>query len=45
MSLAQGARGKASTLIAITTAGVKTEAASGKDTIAYELYQRGQKIE
>ncbi len=44
MSLAQGARGKASTLIAITTAGVKTEAASGKDTIAYELYQRGQKI-
>lgn len=44
MSLAQGARGKASTLIAITTAGVKTESASGKDTIAYELYQRGQKI-
>lgn len=44
MSLAQGARGKASTLIAITTAGVKTEASSGKDTIAYEMYQRGQKI-
>jgi phage terminase large subunit-like protein len=44
MSLAQGARGKASTLIAITTAGVKVESASGKDTIAYELYQRGQKI-
>jgi phage terminase large subunit-like protein len=44
MSLAQGARGKASTLIAITTAGVKTESGSGKDTIAYEMYQRGQKI-
>jgi phage terminase large subunit-like protein len=44
MSLAQGARGKTATMIAITTAGVKTEAASGKDTIAYELYQYGQKI-
>jgi phage terminase large subunit-like protein len=44
MSLAQGARGKAATMIAITTAGVKTESASGKDTIAYELYQYGQKI-
>jgi len=44
MSLAQGARGKAATMIAITTAGVKTETNSGKDTIAYELYQYGQKI-
>lgn len=44
MSLAQGARGKTATMIAITTAGVKTEAASGKDTIAYELYQYGQKV-
>ena len=44
MSLAQGARGKQATMIAITTAGVKTEAATGKDTIAYELYQYGQKI-
>jgi phage terminase large subunit-like protein len=44
MSLAQGARGKLSTLIAITTAGVKTESQSGKDTIAYELYQYGQKV-
>jgi phage terminase large subunit-like protein len=44
MSLAQGARGKNATMIAITTAGVKTEAASGKDTIAYELYQYGQKV-
>jgi phage terminase large subunit-like protein len=44
MSLAQGARGKTATMIAITTAGVKTETASGKDTIAYELYQYGQKV-
>ena len=44
MSLAQGARGKAATMIAITTAGVKTESATGKDTIAYESYQYGQKI-
>ena len=44
MSLAQGARGKAATMIAITTAGVKTESQSGKDTIAYELYQYGKKI-
>jgi phage terminase large subunit-like protein len=44
MSLAQGARGKAATMIAITTAGVKTENQSGKDTIAYELYQYGKKI-
>jgi phage terminase large subunit-like protein len=44
MSLAQGARGKNATMIAITTAGVKTEGASGKDTIAYELYQYGQKV-
>ncbi len=44
MSLAQGARGKAATMIAITTAGVKTESQTGKDTIAYELYQYGKKI-
>ena len=44
MSLAQGARGKAATLIAITTAGVKTESQTGKDSIAYTLYQMGQKI-
>lgn len=43
MSLAQGARGKQATLIAITTAGVKTETQSGKDTIAYTLYQYGIK--
>ena len=44
MSLAQGARGKAATLIAITTAGVKTESQTGNDSIAYSLYQYGQKV-
>ena len=44
MSLAQGARGKAATLIAITTAGVKTENQTGNDSIAYSLYQYGQKV-
>lgn len=44
MSLAQGARGKNATMVAITTAGVKTESRTGKDSIAYELYQYGQKI-
>lgn len=44
MSLAQGARGKAATMVAITTAGVKTEARTGKDSIAYSLYQYGQRL-
>ena len=44
MSLAQGARGKQATMIAITTAGVKTESQTGRDTIAYTLYQYGKKI-
>lgn len=44
MSLAQGARGKAATMVAITTAGVKTETRTGKDSIAYTLYQYGQRI-
>ena len=44
MSLAQGARGKNATMVAITTAGVKTESRTGKDSIAYDLYQYGQKI-
>jgi phage terminase large subunit-like protein len=43
MSLAMGARGNLSTLIAITTAGVKTDT-TGKDSIAYTLYQYGQKV-
>jgi phage terminase large subunit-like protein len=42
-SLAMGARGKLSTLIAITTAGVRSDR-HGKDSIAYTLYQYGQKI-
>lgn len=44
MSLAQGARGKSATMVAITTAGVKTESQTGKDSIAYSLYQYGQKV-
>ncbi len=43
MSLAQGARGKAAMMIAITTAGVKIDS-EGKDSIAYTNYQYGQKI-
>ena len=43
MSLAQGARGKMATLIAITTAGVKTDT-TGRDSIAYSLYNYGRKI-
>jgi phage terminase large subunit-like protein len=43
MSLAQGARGSMATLIAITTAGVKTDN-TGKDSICYSLYQYGQKV-
>lgn len=43
MSLAMGARGRLATLIAITTAGVKTDT-TGRDSIAYSLYQYGQKV-
>jgi phage terminase large subunit-like protein len=43
MSLAMGARGRLATLIAITTAGVKTDT-TGQDSIAYSLYQYGQKV-
>lgn len=43
MSLAMGARGNLASLIAITTAGVKTDT-TGRDSIAYSLYQYGQKI-
>ena len=42
-SLAMGARGKLATMIAITTAGVRSDR-TGKDSIAYSLYQYGQKI-
>jgi phage terminase large subunit-like protein len=43
MSLAMGARGRLATLIAITTAGVKADS-TGQDSIAYNLYQYGQKV-
>lgn len=43
MSLAMGARGNLATLVAITTAGVKADA-TGRDSIAYSLYQYGQKV-
>ena len=42
-SLAMGNRGKIAQLVAITTAGVKTDS-SGQDSIAYSLYQYGQKV-
>ena len=43
MSLSMGSRGRLATLVAITTAGVKTDNA-GRDSIAYSLYQYGQKV-
>lgn len=43
MSLAQGSRGRFSTLIAISTAGVKA-GNDGKDSICYSLYQYGQRV-
>jgi len=42
-SLAMGARGKLSTLIAITTAGVRSDR-NGKDSIAFSLYNYGKRI-
>jgi phage terminase large subunit-like protein len=42
-SLAMGARGKLATLIAITTAGVRSDR-HGKDSIAFNLYQYGQRV-
>lgn len=43
MSLAMGARGNKAHLVAITTAGVKTDS-RGQDSIAYSLYQYGQRV-
>jgi phage terminase large subunit-like protein len=43
MQLAMGARGSLAHMVAITTAGVKTDR-TGQDSIAYNLYQYGQKI-
>jgi phage terminase large subunit-like protein len=42
-SLAMGNRGKIGQLVAITTAGVKSDT-TGQDSIAYSLYQYGQKV-
>lgn len=42
-SLAMGARGKLSTLIGISTAGVRMDS-TGRDSICYSLYQYGQKV-
>jgi len=42
-SLAMGARGKLSTLIAITTAGVRSDR-HGKDSIAFSLYNYGKRV-
>jgi len=43
MSLAMGARGNKATLVAITTAGVRSDN-TGRDSIAYTLYQYGQRV-
>jgi phage terminase large subunit-like protein len=43
MSLAMGARGNKSMLIAISTAGVKS-GSDGRDSICYDLYQYGQRV-
>jgi phage terminase large subunit-like protein len=42
-SLAMGARGKLSTLIAISTAGVRMDS-TGRDSICYSLYQYGKSV-
>jgi len=42
-SLAMGARGKLATLIAITTAGIRSDR-SGKDSIAFSLYNYGKRV-
>jgi phage terminase large subunit-like protein len=42
-SLAMGNRGKIAQLVAITTAGVKQDI-TGKDSIAYSLYQYGKQV-
>jgi len=42
-SLAMGNRGTLAQMVCVTTAGVKTDS-TGQDSIAYSLYQYGQKI-
>ena len=43
MQLAQGARGNLATMFCITTAGQKSDT-TGQDSIAYSLYQYGQRV-
>jgi phage terminase large subunit-like protein len=43
MSLSMAARGASAHMVAITTAGVKTDS-TGRDSICYDLYQYGQKV-
>ena len=43
MSLSMGARGPEAHMVAITTAGVRSDS-TGRDGIAYSLYQMGQQI-
>lgn len=43
MQLAQGARGNLATMFCITTAGQKSDN-TGRDSIAYSLYQYGQRV-
>ena len=43
MSLAMGNRGKIGQVVAITTAGVKSDS-SGQDSIAYSLYNYGKRV-
>lgn len=43
MSLSMAARGAKSHMVAITTAGVRTDS-TGRDSVCFDLYQAGQKI-
>lgn len=43
LSLAMGNRGNLAQLVAITTAGLRTDV-SGSESVAYQLYQYGQKV-
>ena len=43
MSLSMGARGAQAHMVAITTAGVRTDS-TGRDSVCFDLYQYGQKV-
>jgi len=43
MSLSMAARGDRSHMVAITTAGVRTDS-TGRDSVCYDLYQYGQRV-